>query len=70
MLWTVGILAFVGWVIAGLTIRDQVGPGIHILLVLSLAVFVYAFVRRSRGKAAQAAVKPTSHHSGEARSRA
>jgi hypothetical protein len=69
MLWTVGILAFVGWVIGLATISERVGPGIHVLLVLALGAFVYAAVRRRRGRSAQGVVKPTSR-AGEARSRA
>ncbi|HYG68669.1 MAG TPA: DUF5670 family protein [Anaeromyxobacteraceae bacterium] len=68
MLWAVGIMVLLGWMVGVSTVGDRVGPAIHVLLALSLLAFGYAFVRRRR---ASGVVKPTSRAPPpEARSRA
>lgn len=66
MLWTIGILSLIGWIVGIATVGDQVGPAIHVLLLFAITAFGYAVVRRHR---ASGVVKRTSH-SPEARSRA
>lgn len=64
MLWVVGIMALLGWLLGLATVADRAGPVLHVFLALALFSFGYAAVRRRR---ASGVVKATSH-SGEARS--
>jgi MYXO-CTERM domain-containing protein len=48
MLWAVGIMVLLGWIIGLATVGERVGPVIHVLLALAVVALGYAALRRRR----------------------